>query len=62
MSQMKENMSESNESCETYVSNGSSFYSETDENDVSSEGDGNAIVGLFHNEPGYGEKEIKKEN
>jgi hypothetical protein len=56
-------MSESDESCESYssdTSNESNFYSET-ESDISSEnGNRFSIVGLYNNEPEYGEEEIKK--
>ena len=49
-------MSESNESSD--ISDGSNYYSETDISDVSFEDPG--IVGLYNNEPEYGEEEIKK--
>ena len=49
-------MSESNESSD--ISDGSNYYSETEISDVSFEDPG--IVGLYNNEPEYGEEEIKK--
>ena len=49
-------MSESNESSD--ISDGSNYYSETDISDVSFEDPG--FVGLYNNEPEYGEEEIKK--
>ena len=47
-------MSESNESSD--ISDGSNYYSETDISDVSFEDPG--IVGLYNNEPEYGEEFI----
>ena len=58
-----ENMSESDESCESYssdISNESNFYSETESDDSSESGNRFSIVGLYNNEPKYGEEEIKK--